>query len=196
MTAVSIRVAADAENCMDTSDGGFPGFITTGENVGIGNVGAFTGRAYMTGFKFSGVNSPSGATWSDGTISMTFTGAGTGEVSGEVRIEDSATPAEFTNGDGPPDRTDVGSAVAWDTNPNAEVVVSPDLATPLNALVTSVGAITDLAAWFYSLGDAEFNKTLQIFEDEPTESPLFEGNYTAGADPDELLASRRALSRP
>jgi hypothetical protein len=63
-------------------------------------------------------------------------------------------------------------------------------------LVTSVGAITDLAAWFYSLGDAEFNKTLQIFEDEPTESPLFEGNYTAGADPDELLASRRALSRP
>lgn len=197
MTNVSIRTTADTDECIDTSDSGFPGF-TSPPGTGAwtwGNAASYAPRLCSAGMIFRAVNAPSGATWDTVTNPPTVTfNPGNSATGNPVAVnwngEESGTPADWADGSGPPDRTGTSVPVYHEYSPTTDTLEeSPDLDAVLQEITDTAGAITDLAVWATSdeVGGGTNRGPVDGFADSSSVCPLFDGDYTAGGGGSSIL---------
>lgn len=195
MTTVSKRTAAGSDDAVDDNSE-WPGYADTGTVI-IGNADAQT---LWAGLRFTGVNIPSGSTINSCTLSVhrpDWTGAGGEDV--DVFFEEDAAPATFSSSDTPYDRANGGAAltaasVNWvmgaDNGPG-DLEVSPDLKTVLQEVVDDIGVQLDDIVLLLRGNVASAPGFFSSYDTSPTDAPLIDIDYTAGAGGGGAVRRRR-----
>lgn len=186
MTNVNVRVNASTDDAVFS-----PSFYQYNDAENFLYMGFFFTAVGQTGMRFLGANIPSGATVDDADITLTNSAFEGDSNTTDIYCEDSGTPATFSSGSTPADRTKTSASVAWalasDGAPG-DTRTTPDLVTIVQEVVDGNSGATDLV--FIVVGRASNDYNIwDSYDGSPTTAPLLDLNYTAGAGGGEVAGA-------